>query len=124
MTKNPRNFKLSLLVMLLAATWLLVPRSTSGQASDSQEERVVSISIRNDSNTTVTFHLRNKEREWKDFQLGPGSDNPYKNYDQILIATKGGDTVRYVLEEENRYVIYWNEKKGRWDVYKQELRSR
>jgi hypothetical protein len=87
-----------------------------------EQEVVVSISIRNDSSAVVSFSLKNKRGEWKDFSLAPRLDKPYKDVDEILISTEGGASVHYRLEEESRYVIYWNERRHLWDVVKQDLK--
>ena len=111
-----------LLTLVLLVSLLTQVRTVNAQAHRQQPEMVVSILIRNDSGVRVGFSLKNKRGEWKDFHLGPKVDQPYKDVDEIWIATEGGSSVRYKLREESRYSIFWNERRGLWDVYEQILR--
>jgi hypothetical protein len=106
-----------LVCLILVGLFLLMMQPSRAQLPPIHVIRKGTVLIINDSNKSVTFNLRNGgDSDWVTFTLPAHNHNTYNRATEILIITNGKGQVHYGLRDAQRHRIFWNEKRGLWDM--------
>jgi hypothetical protein len=73
--------------------------------------------IRNSSNRGLYFYLRPEHGSWTAFYLPSEYYQQFHNADEIRVETSPMQSVQYALRQRAAYVLGWDERRGRWDVF-------
>jgi hypothetical protein len=81
------------------------------------------IAVTNGSKTApVRFALQDRELAWSNYELDAGADGIFPGMTHIAVATKGQKPLVYPVSLGNRYSVFWNTSKSRWEVNRMALK--
>lgn len=93
-----------------------------GQEEDQRAKAQVpagKLTIFNSSDSIQShFDLRNGTGPWKTFSLDPLKQQMFTTATSFRIATKDGKTKYYRLEDQTRYIIFWDDSEKCWALAK------
>lgn len=107
--------------MIIMAICLIWVTDALGQKIGKKQQPILQateLQIYNGSSEELKFKLcAKRDGDCKEFSLKSGKDGTYNDAKFISIGTAGRHTLKYQLENKERYKLAWNGQKRQWDVF-------